>query len=908
MPKHVIVTEKPSVARQFAQALGVTGQHQGYMENDEWIITWCVGHLVELSYPEKYDENLKHWDMNTLPFLPETYRYEVIEGTKDQFDVVKEILNRPVDVIYNAGDSGREGEYIQRLTYIQAGVEGKKRIMRVWIDSQTDEEILRGIREAKPEQVYDNLFAAATERSVADYALGINLSRALTCKFGYEFEKKNNLDKHMVLSVGRVMTCVLGMVVERERDIRNFRPTSFYKIDASHGGFTSHWKAVNGSAYFQSPLLYNDSGFLERKDADALLGKLQADPSLVISRLETKTEKRNAPLLYNLAELQADCTKRFHISPDDTLSIAQSLYEQRLTTYPRTDARVLSTPVAKEITKNISGLGQYAAVAGTAKEILENHWQNGIEKTKYTDDAKITDHYAIIPTGQVTDALEGLEKQVYELICRRFLAIFYPAAEYSKTSVELTHSCGEKFYASERFLTKKGYLAVYNNEEKDGKTTPSMPDLEKGQALAATFAVVPGQTKPPKRYTSGSMILAMENAGTLIEDEELRAQIKGSGIGTSATRAATITKLVKDNFLKLEKKTQILTPTRVGEAMYDLVKENIPSLLSPKMTASWEKGLAMVEKGEYPAADYRKKMEGFIRKCVEEIKQKTAEQRPITVREALDTPCPACGSTLYQTEKAVYCSKWRKDGKGCGFVYIRSQVTEEEAALLLQGKDTPPRERKGKNGPFTAGLHMDPKTGKILFAYQRKEAGHNCPVCGKPLLESDKAIYCSGWAKNGKGCGFAFSKAMTTPEEQQSLMEGKDTEPREFQGKKGPFTAMLRIDKKTGSIVFAFPTKTSDKTCPACGKPLEEDGRKYTCSCGFTIPTTIAHHALTQEDINVLYTDKKTHFDDMVSKAGKNFGADVILQEDGSLAFDFGEKQKTGKRQGARKRRFGKKS
>ena len=904
MLKHVIVTEKPSVARQFAEALGVKEKHQGYMENEEWIITWCVGHLVELSYPEKYDENLKRWDINTLPFLPKNYLYEIIDATKDQFAVVKDVLNRPIDVIYNAGDSGREGEYIQRLTYIKAGVEGKKTIKRVWIDSQTNEEILRGIREAKPEQVYDHLFAAATERSVADYALGINLSRALTCKFGYEFEKKNNLDKHMVLSVGRVMTCVLGMVVQREREIRNFKPTNFFKIDASHANFVSHWKAGNGSAYFQSPLLYNDSGFLNREDAEKLLQKLKADPSFTITKLEKKTEKKNAPLLYNLAELQADCTKRFHISPDDTLSIAQSLYEARLTTYPRTDARVLSTPVAKEIVKNISGLKQYGAVSDAAGEILENAWQNGIEKTKYTNDAQITDHYAIIPTGQVATDLEGLEKQVYELICRRFLAIFYPAAEFNKTSVELTHSCGEKFYASERFLTKKGYLAVYNSEEKDGKTTPTMPDLQKGQSLNAEFSIVPGQTKPPKRYTSGSMILAMENAGTLIEDEELRAQIKGSGIGTSATRAATITKLTKDNFLKLEKKTQVLTPTKIGEAMYDLVKENIPSLLSPKMTASWEKGLAMVEKGEYPASDYRAKMENFIRKCVEEIKQKTAEQRPVVEKTALSTPCPACGSTLYQTEKAVYCSKWRKDGKGCNFAYNRSQVTEEESYLLLQGKDTPPRERTGKNGVFTAGLHIDPKTGKIMFVYPKKEIGHNCPVCGKPLLESDKAIYCSGWSKNGKGCGFAFSKTLTTPEERQALIEGKDTEPREFQGKKGPFTAMLRIDKKTGSIVFAFPTNTSDKICPSCGKPLEEDTRKYTCSCGFSIPRAIAHHELTQENINVLYQDKKAHFDDMVSKAGKNFGADVLLQKDGSLAFDFGEKKSrnTGKRKNYKKK------
>ena len=692
MEKAIIITEKPSVARQFASALGVSGNQDGYIENDRWVITWCVGHLVSLSYPEAYDPALKRWSLDTLPFLPERYRYEVLKKAAKQYKIVKELLNRrDISLIYNAGDSGREGEYIQRLVYRMAGVEGKKPIRRVWIDSQTDSEIKRGIRDAKPSSAYDALSDAAYERAIADFAVGINISRALSCKYGSAFNKRIDSSKYIPLAVGRVMTCVLGMVVGREREIRDFKPEDFYKIDALHGDWMSHWKAVKGTRYFESRELYNESGLRKRETADALAAELQRDPRLTVITIERKTEKQQAPALFNLAELQAECTKRFKISPSQTLELAQSLYEKKLTTYPRTDARVLSAAACKEIEKNILGLGRITAWQDKTNTVITNGWHRAIAKNKrYVDDSKITDHYAIIPTGEGAkeySRLSELEKKVYELIARRFLAVFYPPAVYDRVNVELRHQNGELFFAAEKTLVVPGYRAIYSQPKReDGdeedKPKEGLRNLREGETVKAVFKIVNSTTQPPKRYSSGSIILAMEGAGKLIDDAELREQLKGSGIGTSATRAEILAKLEHDRYISLNRKTQIITPTAIGEALCELVSETVPQMLSPKMTASWEKGLSQVERGEISASRYRTIMEDFVRKSVDRIKASASVSLPDKVEAAPVGKCPRCGRNVIEGRKGFGCVGYRDQEKPCSFTLWKS------SAILATGHKT----------------------------------------------------------------------------------------------------------------------------------------------------------------------------------------------------------------------------
>ena len=669
MGKSVYIAEKPSVAQEFAKALKLnTKRRDGYLESDEAIVTWCVGHLVTMSYPEEYDPALKKWNLQTLPFIPEEFKYEVIPSVAKQFQIVSGILNREdVDTIYVCTDSGREGEYIYRLVEQEAHVEGKKR-RRVWIDSQTEEEILRGIREAKDLSEYDNLGASAYLRAKEDYLMGINFSRLLTLKYGNSIS--NFLQtKYSVVSVGRVMTCVLGMVVRREREIRDFVKTPFYRvlstIDAQGHTFEGEWRAVKGSRYFESYDLYKENGFKERKKAEELIQYLQTpDDEYVnvagiqgqsglncrIESIEKKKEKKNPPLLYNLAELQNDCSKRFKISPDETLRIVQELYEKKLVTYPRTDARVLSTAVAKEITRNLNGLSKYPMAAPYMQDILNFGSYKTLAKTRYVNDKQITDHYAIIPTGQGLNALSTVSstaKGVYDLIVRRFLSIFYPPAVYQKVAI-VTKIKEESFFSSFKVLAEEGYLKVAgipkkkasqtatkdssngnsennNNDTNDEAGSDSsdqsldtglfevIKSLKKGAVLQVrALDIKEGETSPPKRYNSGSMILAMENAGQLIEDEELRAQIKGSGIGTSATRAEILKKLVNIKYLALNKKTQVITPTLQGEMIYDVVDHSIRSLLNPELTASWEKGLNYVAEGSITSDEYMRKLDHFI--------------------------------------------------------------------------------------------------------------------------------------------------------------------------------------------------------------------------------------------------------------------------------------------------------
>ena len=657
MTKALYIAEKPSVAQQFADALKIKGRRSdGYIESEDAIVTWCVGHLVTMSYPDAYDPKYKRWSYSTLPFLPRDFKYEVIGSVSKQFQIVKGLLNRPdVDTIYVCTDSGREGEYIYRLVAQMAGVKDKRQ-KRVWIDSQTEEEILRGIREAKDESEYDNLSASAYLRAKEDYLMGINFSRALTLKYGPPMAAYLKTNR-AVLSVGRVMTCVLGMVVRREREIREFVKTPFYRVigtfetAAAQGlgspmTFEAEWKAVEGSRYYGTPFLYKENGFKEEKTARELIAYLKEEPPLtaVLINKEKKKETKNPPLLYNLAELQNDCSKLFKISPDETLKVVQELYERKLVTYPRTDARVLSKAVAKEIGKNIGGLQNYGPMAAFAAQILAGSAYKTIGKTRYVNDKQITDHYAIIPTGQGLGALKGLpplSEKVYQLICRRFLSIFYPAAVYQKFSLEMERR-KEHFFASFKVLEEPGYLTVADvnlskkppveeegqgaeEKEEDAKAGKQknaqdpalllqmLAKLKKGDILTiADLAVKEGETSPPKRYTSGSMILAMENAGQLIEDEELRAQIKGSGIGTSATRAEILKKLFNIQYMSLNQKTQVINPTLMGEMVYDVVDHSIRQLLNPELTASWEKGLTYVAEGSITTEEYMEKLERFV--------------------------------------------------------------------------------------------------------------------------------------------------------------------------------------------------------------------------------------------------------------------------------------------------------
>ena len=644
--KNLYIAEKPSVAREFAKALkGNMRNHDGYMESENAIVTWCVGHLVTMSYPEAYDEKYKRWSFDTIPFIPAEFKYEVIDSVKKQFVIVSGLLNREdVKCIYVCTDSGREGEYIYRLVESMAGVKDKER-KRVWIDSQTEEEILRGIREAKDLSEYDHLSDAAYLRAKEDYLMGINFSRALTLKYGRTIRDYLKRDR-AVVSVGRVMTCVLGMVVNREREIRAFVKTPFYRVignlELQDKNFDGEWRAVEGSRYFESPLLYKENGFREKKDAEALIDCLTASKDMadvaVVESLEKKKETKNPPLLYNLAELQNDCSKYFKISPDQTLAIVQELYEKKLVTYPRTDARVLSSAVAKEIYKNINGLRNYSHVAPFAAHILKENLQKNIAKTRYVNDKQITDHYAIIPTGQGLNSLQGLKEtqtKVYEIICRRFLSIFFPPAVYQKVALTTAYK-GEHFFSNFKVLSDEGYLKVAafsfaKKKEEEGNSEETACDasflellsgLHKGSELnLKKFEIKEGETTPPKRYNSGTMILAMENAGQLIEDEELRAQIKGSGIGTSATRAEILKKLVHIEYLNLNKKTQILTPTLMGELIYEVVNSSIRPLLDPALTASWEKGLTLVAEGQISADEYMQKLDGFVSRRTNAVKQ-----------------------------------------------------------------------------------------------------------------------------------------------------------------------------------------------------------------------------------------------------------------------------------------------
>ena len=819
MSKTVIITEKPSVAQTYASVLrisrknGTDGYIRGVSGRDgrEYTITWCIGHLVTLSYPEKYDEKYKNWNIDDIPFLPDEYKYEVISSVKKQFGVVRKIYNdylQSGDTLLLAGDSAREGLTIQEYVLRQSGCSAGVDIRIVWIDSQTEGEILRGMREAKPHSAYEKQINAGYMRAIEDYAFGINFSRALSCLYGNAFNRKVRSSKWKPISVGRVMTCVLGMVVRREREIRNFKVATYYRIEADCNGFTAKWKAEEGRLK-DSPLLYENSGFNKKTDAEKFASELNKSPYLKIEEVERKLEKKNAPLLFNLAELQSECTKKYKISPDETLAVVQKLYEAKLVTYPRTDARVLSSAVAKEIDKNLKGLSTGKWHEKYASEILEKEWHKGIVKSKYVNDKKVSDHYAIIPTGIISglEALSELQISIYHDIVDRFLAIFMPAAIFEKTSLRLVHASGEIFESSASEMQSPGYMVLYNKSE-DEKADQKIPkDVAKGNVINTSFGIAESKTQPPKRYTSGSMVLAMENSGKLIDDEELREQIKGCGIGTSATRAAIIKKLKDIGYISINS-SQVIKPHTDGEAVYDIVERTIPLFLVPEMTASWERGLSQIEEGTVTAKEYTQKMNDYIRTEIDKLRQtapKEAENADGNTKAADNLKCPKCGSDIRNGKFGIYCS-----GK-CGmmFSYYGHQFDEKELAVIGSGK---PLKIKAKS---KAGKQYEIKltpTGKIVpFKYKNKDGnevvGYNyefesafvdgfktvgkCPHCGKEVKKGQNGLFCAG------RCGMTFGyygKALSV-EQFKALANGESIRTTVHSNKTGKdYNLLLKAD------------------------------------------------------------------------------------------------------------------
>ncbi len=723
MGKKLIITEKPSVARDFARVLNVKGNRDGYIENDEYVISWCVGHLVGMLYPEDYDPKYKSWKLEDLPFLPKEYKYGVLKPVAKQYGIVNGLLHRDdVDTVYWAGDSGKEGQTIEENIRNFGGVREGMKELRVWIDSQTDDEIKRGIREAKPMSEYDNLGKSGIMRTIEDYSLGINFSRVLSVKYGRLVNDAAATKKYTAIAVGRVMTCVLGMVVYREREIRDFRETPFYRVigNLTDAMISAEWKAVEGSRLFNSPLLYKENGFKKEEDAGKLISELTGKECRV-EAVEKSTSKKKPPLLFNITELSAECAKRFKITPTQTLDVVQELYERKLTTYPRTDARVLTTAVAGEIIKNLNGLKAYEPCADFVNNIIDKKLYTGLAKTQYVKDEDVTDHYAIIPTGQVRElgGMSDLHKKVYDVIVRRFLSIFYPPAEY--LSVKLTVDIdGEKLFSSAKMLKKKGYMEIagvpkQKEDDDDAGTTVKDRDkllkcvdtMKKGDKLdVVSFDIKEGKTSPPKRYNEGTMMLAMENAGNLIEDEELREQIKKTGIGTSATRGAILKKLVDIGYLNENKKTLILTPSRLGEMVFEVVDMSVPTLLNPEMTASWEKGLEGIINGNVDAAEYRRKLEDYIRcETMRMISSDTQADlagrlHPFTdgnskgaaTRLPLDIKCPKCGGELTTTKFGYGCSNYWDKEKKCDFsvsgTILKHVITKEELKQLAENGTT----------------------------------------------------------------------------------------------------------------------------------------------------------------------------------------------------------------------------
>ena len=915
----VLITEKPAVAREFAKVLRLNNEkkEEGYIEGKSSLlgcdirVTWAVGHLITLSYPDKYSQDygkdLSKWSLDTLPFLPDEYKFEPIKNVKKQFDIIKKLYHdKSVDEIILAGDSAREGIYIQYLIVKEANVNNSIPQTVVWINSQTDDEIKKGLNDRKPVSFYKDLIDAGRARAIEDYAIGINFSRALSCKFGYGFNKKINSKKYTPIAVGRVMTCVLGMIVRREREIRDFKETYFYKPTAKIDDISANWKAIENTPWFNSPEIHNNEGFLDKAKGVEFINNLQ-NPLTVI-KAEKKREKKNAPLLFNLAELQNECSKSFKLSPDSTLEIAQKLYEAKLTTYPRTDARVLSSAVADEIDKNLKGLSKMSVCKEYVEHILTDGSYKSLKTTKYVDDSKISDHYAIIPTGEGSlSGLSDLERKVYERIVKRFLAIFYPPAEYNKIEVEFVSANNEHFFISEKLLDIRGYLEISGSDEEKKKDS-KLDSIKKGDTYSAAFSLTEGKTNPPKRYTSGSMILAMENAGNLIEDEELRAQIKSSGIGTSATRAGIISKLIEISYIKLDKKTQVLSPTDTGEILYDIVDANLPALLKPNMTASWEKGLSQIENATVTFDAYIQKMNEFIIKEITNIKSQKAEKAEEFTSEEIGI-CPLCGSTVVTTRNGYKCEKYDKDA-GCHF-YVgaiggQSIDRDQVEKLINTGETDILTGLKSKKGTsFEAKLVINKDENKIdlAFADVEEEIIGQCPLCGGNVVKTFNGYKCENYSRDDDGCQFYASKILghtfTVKEIKSLLDEGKTPLIKGLKGKKGKFDAFVVIDKEENRLALEFPPREGDNVpeeetdfdCVKCGSKLIRNHNSVYCKCGFKLYTTIAQKKLSDDAIRALLAGRTGIMDGFVSKKGKWFQAALEMSSEGKVSFIFPDKE-----------------
>lgn len=975
MGKKLIITEKPSVAQDYAKVFQVSGKHNGYIENNTYVITWCVGHLVEMVYPEEYDIRYKKWMLQDLPFLPEKYKYGVIKNVRQQYDIVHALLQREdIDTVYWAGDSGKEGQTIEENIRNFGGVRKGMQELRVWIDSQTEDEIRRGVAQAKPMSAYENLGRSGIMRSIEDYAMGINFSRVMSVKYGKLLNDAAATKGYTAIAVGRVMTCVLGMVVNREREIRNFKETSFYRVV---GAFTeadieAEWKAVKGSAYFESPKLYKENGFKEKEDVQALITSLEGKDA-VVKTLEKGISRKKAPLLFNLAELQAECAKRFKISPDQALQVAQDLYEKKLTTYPRTDARVLTTAVAKEIDKNLNGLKGYTPTQRFTDHILTKKSFANIAKTQYTDDSKVTDHYAIIPTGQLTElgTLTPLQSKVFDLITRRFLSIFYPPAEYQTLKLVVGIE-KESLFASAKALKVLGYLEVMGRTLEDADEDENTGDgqnkdntasqtktgespekknnpkkllaladtLKQGDLLAVNgFEIRDSKTTPPKRYTSGSMILAMENAGQLIEDEELRAQIKGSGIGTSATRAEIIKKLIRIGYLNLNQKTQVITPQNFGEMVYEVVAMTVPALLNPKMTASWEKGLDGITNGTVDVNDYRAKLEDFIRRETIQIRDKDLtrqlavqispftgkDARGLGARKKIGAQCPACGGDIVTTPFGYGCANYDpQDPSSCRFaigkVADKELSPEQVKELLDNGITQTIRGFKGKSGKkFDACLMLAKDAdGKhsVTFNFDNVEAKKIrdvvCPLCGGEIVQTPFGYGCANYDKlDESSCRFSIGKMagkdISEAQVKELLTNGKTATIRGFRSKAGKkFDARITFSRdEAGRITglkFDFDDieqqKLKDVVCPLCGGEIVRTMFGYGCSnynkedaehsCRFAVNNKIAGLKISDSVVKQLLTHKKTDvIQGFLAKSGAKFDAPLKLTADGQVVFDF---------------------
>lgn len=986
MGKKLIITEKPSVAQDYAKVFQVSGKQNGYIENNTFVITWCVGHLVEMVYPEEYDIRYKKWVLQDLPFLPEKYKYGVIKNVKQQYDIVHALLQREdIDTVYWAGDSGKEGQTIEENIRNFGGVRKGMQELRVWIDSQTEEEIKRGVAHAKPMSAYANLGKSGIMRSIEDYAMGINFSRVMSVKYGKLLNDAAATKGYTAIAVGRVMTCVLGMVVNREREIRNFKETSFYRVvgDFTDANIEAEWKAVEGSDYFESPKLYKENGFQKKEDAETLIASLEGKEAM-IKTLEKGISKKKAPLLFNLAELQAECSKRFKISPDQTLQVAQDLYEKKLTTYPRTDARVLTTAVAKEINKNLNGLRGYTPTQSFTDNILTNKLYANIAKTQYTDDSKVTDHYAIIPTGQLTElgTLTPLQSKVFALIVRRFLSIFYPPAEYRTLKLVIGIE-KESLFASAKVLKTLGFLEVMGKtlddadedeggadtqngtstsaqfeakKDSDGSSSESSTKekkqnpkkllaladtLKQGDVIAVNgFEVRDSKTSPPKRYTSGSMILAMENAGQLIEDEELRAQIKGSGIGTSATRAEIIKKLIRIGYLNLNSKTQVITPQNFGEMVYEVVAMTVPALLNPKMTASWEKGLDGITNGTVDVNDYRAKLEDFIRRETIQIRDKDLTNqlaaqisqftgkgaKGLGARRKIGVQCPVCGGDIITTPFGYGCANYQKDGSGCNFVIGaiagRSLSDEECISLMKEGRTgvlSGFESKKKKKFDACLVLHKN-EDGKVEIQFDFSQIqpqvleGVVCPDCGGALMIRNFGYGCANYnPQEHSSCKFAIGKIadkeLSPAQVTELLTNGITRTIRGFKSKNGKkFDACLTLEKDAEgkhTVTFNFDNveakKIKDVVCPLCGGEIIQTSFGYGCanydradesSCRFSIGK-MAGKDISEAQIKELLTNGKTStIRGFKSKAGKKFDARVTFSRDDKgkitgLKFDF---------------------